>query len=177
MWNEFIVLKEAKKFPICPGFQTPKSTNDCIRQPSSIKYSIFGWNMFWSFFFKFVPYYILVLVACNWGAQVVQCNNFLFFFGCERGFGYDFSLLIYIAMEATIWETYFFGEFKTKDGIWRSKYWEQQFGSREVVKRVLYMYSNHTTSFSICNKLIFGCLSVCIPFSTSAQSFLFRCQK
>jgi hypothetical protein len=46
-----------------------------------------------------------------------------------------------------VWESCFFQEFKPKDGIWKSKYWEQQFGSKEVIKRVLYMYSNYTTSF------------------------------
>jgi hypothetical protein len=46
-----------------------------------------------------------------------------------------------------IWETCFFQKFKPKDGIWRIKIWEQQFKNKKVVKWILYMYSNYTTSF------------------------------
>lgn len=55
-----------------------------------------------------------------------------------------------------IWETCFFQEFKPKDGIRRSKSWEQQSKSKEAVKQVLYKYSimfsfpfNHNTSFCL----------------------------
>jgi hypothetical protein len=38
----------------------------------------------------------------------------------------------------TTWETAFFKEFKSKDGIWRNKTWEQQISGNEALKRVLY---------------------------------------
>jgi uncharacterized protein YktA (UPF0223 family) len=40
----------------------------------------------------------------------------------------------------SIWETNFFQEFKTRDGIRRSKSWEQQNEAKEALKRMLYMY-------------------------------------
>ncbi len=58
------------------------------------------------------------------------------------------SLSSYIQQwRLVVWDTFFFQEFKPKDGIRRSKYWEQQSKSKEAVKRMLYKYSN-MSSFS-----------------------------
>jgi hypothetical protein len=40
----------------------------------------------------------------------------------------------------SIWETYFFREFRSKDAIRRSKMWEQQVGGIEAFKWVVYRY-------------------------------------
>ncbi len=69
----FLFFGRSKNSPIS-GFFTPNSTNDCTRQPSNNWYSIFGWSFF-SFFFKDVPsYFIVVIVAWDWGAQAFWWN-------------------------------------------------------------------------------------------------------
>ncbi len=71
-----------------------------------------------------------------------------------------------------VWETCFFWKFKPKDGIWRSKTWEQQFRNKKVVKRVLYKYSNYTTSFHF-QVATNWFLNVGILSFTSPQNFTF----
>jgi hypothetical protein len=94
------------------------------------------------------------------------------------------SLFIYIIVEVGVWETYFLWEFKPKDGIQRNKSWKQQFGSKEVVKQVLYMYLNlfgfpfNHKLRSILNlwQIVFECVLVHIHFFGSPQSFPYsRC--
>jgi hypothetical protein len=48
-----------------------------------------------------------------------------------------------------LWVTCLFQKFKPKDGIQRSKSWEQHSRNKKVVKWVLYRYSNYTTSFHL----------------------------
>jgi hypothetical protein len=54
-----------------------------------------------SFFFKDASFYFaIVLVAWNWGNQVLWCNSIQFFLGFERDLVYDLSLFIYTIVEA-----------------------------------------------------------------------------
>ncbi len=57
-----------------------------------------------------------------------------------------FALLDYIKeWRFTTWETTFFREFKSKDGIWQSKVWEQQISGNEALKRVFYTWMHFFT--------------------------------
>ncbi len=59
-----------------------------------------GANFFFSFFFQDFPsHYILLVVVWNWSTHAIWCNSLRFFFGCERGSGYEIFSLIYITME------------------------------------------------------------------------------
>jgi len=66
-----------------------------------------------TFFFHF--FFEMLLIMCSYsysflGIQVVWCNSLRFFIGCERGLRYDFSLFIYIIMEASGMGYFFFIE-------------------------------------------------------------------
>ncbi len=58
----------------------------------------------------------------------------------------DFLGVVFLAYyiygwKESIWESNFFREFKTWDGIWRIMSWEQQTSVKEVMKRVIYRYT------------------------------------
>jgi hypothetical protein len=59
-----------------------------------------------------------------------------------------------------VWETWFFLEFKFKDGIRRNKTWEQQSRGKEALRRILYKWEIWTLIFVFFYFFGFSCTAL-----------------
>jgi hypothetical protein len=121
MWNEYVVLREAKKFPKPRFFN---SQFDKWLHKATFWYQVF---YFWMnlFFFQDVPSYCPLILQLEIEAfklfDVIVSNFSL----VVREVPNMISLFSHIELwRLPIWKTCFFQKFKPKDGIQRSKPWE-----------------------------------------------------
>ncbi len=147
MWNEFVVFWKAKKFS---KFGFSDSQFDKWLHKANFWLQVFYFWMTIFFHFLSRTLFLISLLFLQLEIEVFKLFDAIVsdFSLVVREVSNMISLSSHIQQwRLAVWEICVFREFKPNDGIQKSKSWEQQFGSKEGIKRVLQRYSNYKTSF------------------------------